>query len=288
MGHEACGEVVALGDGAKADVGGIYCVHITSMKTHGPPAMQLENVFGLGLNGAYAQYTVVPAAALVRVPDGVPPAIAAVCSDAGTTAHHAVHAAAHVRPGQRVLVIGAGGLGLIGVQLAVRAGASEVFVSDLRKQSLDLATSYGAARTLSPDELDAAIKEGFDVDIVIDFVSTPKTFAAAREALRTAGKRAGGSGRLVIVGVGHEDVQFNLMDAILTPFEIVPTLYGSKADLESILLMVAEGKVKLEVQETPLEEINTVLGQLRQGSVRSRMVVIPPHAGDESKNGAPI
>ncbi|EJD50928.1 GroES-like protein [Auricularia subglabra TFB-10046 SS5] len=278
MGHEACGEVVALGDGAQADVGGIYCVHVTSMKACGPPALQLENVFGLGLNGGYAEYAVVPQAALVRVPAGVRPAIAAVCSDAGTTAHRAVHAVAHVRAGQRVLVIGAGGLGLIGVQLAIGAGASEVSVCDLRQHSLALASSYGATRTFSPADLDAAIKEGFEVDVVIDFVSNPKTFSAAREALRTAGKRVGGSGRLVIVGVGHEDVKFNLMDAILTPFEIVPTLYGAKDDLESILRMVAEGKVQLHVQDKPLEEINSVLDQLRQGSVESRMVVIPKHS----------
>ncbi|KZV83767.1 NAD(P)-binding protein, partial [Exidia glandulosa HHB12029] len=233
-----------LGEGADADLGALYCVHVTSTKRAGRTQTQLEDTFGLGLNGAYAEFAVAPASALVRVPDCVPPAIAAVAADAGTTTWNAVNGVAQVRPGQRVLIIGVGGLGLLAVQIAVLAGVEDLSVSDPRSHALELATRFGAKRTFTPQDLNTAIVGGFGVDVVIDFVSTAETFRVAREALREVGTQVGRRGRLVIVGVGHEDVKINLADIILTPIEgfdiVIPTLYGKKEDLASVLDLLAQ------------------------------------------------
>lgn len=167
----------SLGVGADAELGALYCVHITGTKPPGRTATQLENTFGLGIDGAYAQFAVVPQAALVRVPTGVPAALAAVAADAGTTTWRAVHGVAQVLPGQRVLILGVGGLGLLAVQLAVLAGAGVVSVSDVRPHALELAAGFGAAHTFSPESLNAAIADGFSVDVVIDFVSTPASMS---------------------------------------------------------------------------------------------------------------
>lgn len=274
MGHETCGEAVELGEGADAELGALYCVHVTSTKRPGPSLFQLENCFGLGLDGGYAQFAVVPQTALVRVPEGIPPAVAAVASDAVTTAYHA---ASYVRPGDRVLVIGVGGLGLIGVKIAVLRGAGQVFACDIREHARELAAQAGAIRTFAPPDLATAVAEHtFNVDVVLDFVSNPATFKTAREALRQVGTETGGLGRLVIVGIGREDVTLNLTDLIFSPLEVITSVYGSKGDIAEVLDLINQNKLTVEVEEAPLGDINLVIDNLRKGNIRTRAVLIPP------------
>ncbi|EIN09609.1 GroES-like protein [Punctularia strigosozonata HHB-11173 SS5] len=137
MGHEAAGEAVKLGssvDPRKVKVGQLYVVW-TSFTGCVPPPLgtppSAVSTFGVGLDGAYADYAVVSASNVVPVPHGIPPEIAAVCADAVLTPYHAIHTTANIQPGQTVLIFGIGGLGVNAVQIAKYFGA-KVYAVDIR------------------------------------------------------------------------------------------------------------------------------------------------------------
>lgn len=122
-------------------------------------------------------------------PDGVTPDQAAVAADAGITAWHAIKTTAEVRnsiksdlkrkltdrlkikKGEKVLITGIGGLGLLAVQMAVYLGA-EVYAVDMRPSSRELALKFGAKAAFDLPQLDAELAKDFSVDCAVDFVST--------------------------------------------------------------------------------------------------------------------
>ncbi|KZV89888.1 GroES-like protein [Exidia glandulosa HHB12029] len=278
-GHEICGEAVAAGTDVANDVtiGALYSVDLGQTRADDVGRRHaLDGTSGLGRDGGYAQYVALPARALVRVPEGVTPSQAAVAADAGVTAYHAVFDVAKVKEGEKVLIVGAGGLGLIAVQLARIAGASQVFVADPRPHTRELSRERGADQTFSPEELDAAIANGLSVDVALDFVSVPSTFQQGYNALLPTAAKSICDARLVLVGVGHGKVEVDLRIAVVIPVRILGNLYGTSENLASVLKLIQEGKVKLELEESPLEKICEVLDDLRAGKIRSRMVIIPP------------
>ncbi|EJC99051.1 GroES-like protein [Fomitiporia mediterranea MF3/22] len=135
--------------------------------------------FGLGANGGHAEFAVADEHALVPVPDNVLPEHAAVMADAGITAWHAIKKTANIKKGERVLITGIGGLGLLAVQFAVFLGA-DVFAVDMRLSSRELALKFGARQAFDLVELDTALAKGFQVDCAVDFVSSDTTFRVYR------------------------------------------------------------------------------------------------------------
>ncbi|MEY2397063.1 MAG: NADPH:quinone reductase [Actinomycetota bacterium] len=174
-GSELAGAVTELGDGVDSlSVG--------------------DRVFGTTLVGAFAQDAVVPASSLTRVPDGVDIARAAGFGVAHRTAWHTLRSVASVQPGERVIVLGAGGgVGLAAVQLAVLLGADVVAVAS-SVDKLDAAAAFGAANFVNYRDVDLrnVLKELGGADVVID----PVGGDLAEPALRAL--RAGG--RFVTVG----------------------------------------------------------------------------------------
>ncbi|EJD38894.1 putative alcohol dehydrogenase I [Auricularia subglabra TFB-10046 SS5] len=279
MGHEISGEAVEWGASVGDEIlkGALYSVNIAEARLPGKYTTALRGSPGLGRDGGYAQYIVVPARSLVRVPEGVSPSQAAVAADAGLTAYRAVFNVAKVSKGDKVVIIGAGGLGNIAVQLARIAGASEVIVTDLRPGALELAREHGADATYLPAELDAQVASGFTANVVIDFVCIPSTITQALSILRpTAGASITANARLCVVGVNTGTLELDLRYLVVFPVQILPTLYGTSEDLAGVLQLLAEGKLRLEIEESPLEKVNDVIHDLHSGKIRSRMVVIPP------------
>ncbi|KAJ7134062.1 hypothetical protein C8R43DRAFT_956369 [Mycena crocata] len=105
----------------KVELGKLYSVLIFDGCMHGVtgPVGTTPPVIGIGKDGAYAQYMITPAATLVLVPDDVPVEVAAIVSNAGVTAYHVVQNAANVKPGDKVLILGVGGLGHLAVQYCI-------------------------------------------------------------------------------------------------------------------------------------------------------------------------
>ncbi|KAK6977898.1 chaperonin 10-like protein [Favolaschia claudopus] len=148
LGHEACGTPVKLGSKFDANViheGKFYSVLALDSCTRGLDNQPvIFNCMGIGKDGAYAEYLITTEDTLVPVPDNVPHEVAAIASDAGITAYKGVHHAAQVKPGDKVLIFGIGGLGHLAVQYAKHLGAI-VYACDFKPAARELAGVSGVA-----------------------------------------------------------------------------------------------------------------------------------------------
>ncbi|MFF5792136.1 zinc-binding dehydrogenase [Paeniglutamicibacter sp. NPDC012692] len=152
---------------------------------------------GFGL-GAFAQQALVHSNQLVKIADEMPFPQAALLGCGGLTGTGVVLNTARVRPGESVVIVGAGGVGLNGVNGAVIAGASPIIVIDVAREKLDKALAFGATHTVNSAEVDpvAAVKEitGGGADHVFDFVGIGKV---QEQGIAMLGKGGG----LYLVGV---------------------------------------------------------------------------------------
>ncbi|KAL1739196.1 chaperonin 10-like protein, partial [Schizophyllum fasciatum] len=240
LGHEVCATPVLLGEDAdpSIELGARYSVLLLDSCTRAlrpHQAAALQSV-GIGGPGGYAEYITVRGDLLVRVPDNVPDKLAAIAADAGTTAYNAVANTAQVKAGDRVLIIGVGGLGHLAVQYALLRGA-EVFVCDLKPEARRLGLELGATRAFSPVELSAAIaaKNPFTVHVVIDFAATAQTFSWGLGALAGEGDHFPTDPRYVLVGISADNFVFTPDDVLFSAVSIRANLYGDRSATEAAL-----------------------------------------------------
>ena len=141
--------------------------------------------------GTLAEQTLMPAAAVVAVDPSLPLDLAALLGCAVTTGVGAVMRTAGVHPGESVLVIGCGGVGLAAIQGARLAGAARIIAADMVAAQLPAAIANGATDTVDAAEVDlvAAVREltGGGVDHGIEVVGKPATIRAAYDATRRGG-----------------------------------------------------------------------------------------------------
>lgn len=276
LGHEICGEVVELGSGVQGvEVGGRYavfgpvgCGHCWYCRSGRDNLCQESQWIGIARDGGYADYVSVPAHALVRVPDAVSDAEAAVATDAVLTSYHALIAVGQLRPGEGVAVIGVGGLGLNAVQIAKAFGAM-VLALDVQEQKLLQAKHYGAdvaldSRTLDPQKppLDRPIR------LVADFVGNDQTKLLAQQLVARGG-------RVVIVGLGSVNGPLLALRNVAEEIAVLGSFWGTRLELATVLDLIARRIVRPHVETRPLEEILTWVERLRAGEVEGRMALVP-------------
>ncbi|KAL0575144.1 hypothetical protein V5O48_006821 [Marasmius crinis-equi] len=280
LGHEICGTPVELGEGVDhrvAKKGQLYSVFdyapcVTAVA--GFPAGL--NGTGVGQDGGYAPYVVVDHKQLLEVPEGVPAPAAAIASDAGITAHHAVHETAGIKHGSnaRVLIFGIGGVGHLALQYAKYYGAT-VYVCDNKPEARELALELGAVEAFDLIDIDQKIKEGFTVDITIDFVANSLTFGYALGALAGTASTFPSSAKLVLVGVSSETFTASEFSLIAANVHILTSLYGSHEDGKKVLELFAKGAVRPVIKTEPLEDVRKVINELRASQYVGRKVLIP-------------
>ncbi|KAJ7654695.1 GroES-like protein [Mycena polygramma] len=278
-GHENCGTPVKLGskvDSAKVHIGQLYSILALDSCVHGlngGPA--LFNAIGLGRDGGYAEYVITTADTLVPVPNGVPKEVAAIASDAGVTAYHAVKHVAQVKPGDKVLIFGIGGLGHLAVQYAKHFGAT-VYACDFKPAARKLALELGATEAFNLIELTNKTTAGeFTVNTTIDFVANSQTFNLAMASLRKNDVNFPSKPKCVMVGASSENLVFSTVDIVTSGVQILGSTFGDRADLTAVLDLFAEGTIHGHVHSSPLDKINDVLDQLRASEITGRKVVIP-------------
>lgn len=228
---------------------------------------------GLGLDGGMAEYLLVPAARhLVPLPPGLEPATAAPLTDAGLTPYHAVRRSLpKLVPDAAALVIGAGGLGHLAVQLLKALCAARVVVVEPREEARRVSLDAGADGAIAPGP-DAAGRvrdatDGRGADVVLDFVGTDETLALAAGTVRTLGD-------LTIVGIGGGALPM-AFGAVPHEVSVQTTYWGSRAELVEVLGLAARGLVSARSELFPLEEAATAYERLEAGDVDGRAVITP-------------
>jgi Zn-dependent alcohol dehydrogenase len=227
----------------------------------------------------FADRVVVSQTSVVRVPDGVPPEIAAISACAVITGVGAVLNVVQRPAGRPRAIFGTGGVGLAAVMGAALTGAHPVIAIDIDPVKLELARRFGASHVLDarePDLVDRVLElSDGGVPWLIDAVGRPETMRQGIECLRPAGT-------LIAIGLSSTDatVAVPINDLVQRQKRIVGSLYGSsnpRIDLPRIFALYLAGRLPLDEllgARRPLAEVNEAYADLRAGAV-GRMILLP-------------
>lgn len=224
--------------------------------------------------GAFAERIAAPVTALARKPETVSFEAAAATPISGTTGLQAVRDAAHVRPGQRVLVIGAsGGVGSFAVQIARAYGAEVTGVASTA--SLERVRALGASETIdyTREAIDA---RGTGYDAVLNIAGN-RPVSEMRSVLKRDGVLVmlGGTGSRLTMGFGRT-VGAVLLDRLVSQKLIALLSIPNAADLEELAELMADGRVRAEIEPAlPLERAPEAVARLGNGHRGGTLVLTP-------------
>ncbi len=282
IGHEAAGLVAAAAEGTGLSAGDRVAVYNKLFcgwceQCLGGRHNICDNEpgqLGFNMDGGDAEYAVVPARNLVRVPDSVDLATAAVLTCAGMTAMHATKLAG-LRLGQTAIVDGIGGVGILVVQAARHAGARVIAVADAPAK-LDLAREHGAAdgvlaaRPEDYGDLPARIRQltgGRGADVFFELVGTTESMMAGIRSLAKGG-------RFVATGYTDQPLTIHPIEFILAETTLVSTVAATRQDLTDALRLAATGAMSVPIaRRYPLDGVRGALDALRRREVLGRQIL---------------
>jgi NAD+-dependent secondary alcohol dehydrogenase Adh1 len=280
LGHENAGWVHTVGDGVTNVAPGDTVI------LHPAPSCGLcracragddmhcsNSAFpGVFEDGGMAEFLLTSARACVKLDPSTQPADVAALADAGITAYHAVRKAIPLLyPGTTCVVIGAGGLGHIGIQCLAALTATTIIVVDRNPDALKLAEQLGAQHTVvaNGQQVDAVkdLTGGAGANVVLDFV-------AEQGAERDGFDMTGRAGSYYVIGYGGQ-VQIPTFDIITTERNIIGNIVGTYNDLAELMVLAQAGKVTLHTKQYPLDAALDALHDLDAGRVRGRAILVP-------------
>lgn len=226
---------------------------------------------GLGLDGGMAEYLKVPSARLLVPLESLDPVVAAPLTDAGLTPYHAIKRSLHLLvPGSTTVVVGAGGLGHLAVQILQAITASKVVAVDPKAGARELALRAGAELAVDPDEAVDAVADatrGKGADVVLDIVGSDSTLALATAVSRSLG-------HVTLVGIAGGSVPFGFFTQ---PYEVslATTYWGSLPELAEVISLAEAGLISPHVERYSLDRAAAAYERLAAGAIAGRAVVTP-------------
>lgn len=283
LGHEIAGTVAAAGDdvdpavlGTAVVVHGVWGCGTCRNCRRGRESYCLELADGpvgggLGRDGGLADYVLVPDVRHLVPTEGLAATAAAPLTDAGLTAQHAVRRHRAQAEGGTTVLIGVGGLGHLALQMLRALPDTAVVAAEPRAAARDLALRLGAHVAVA-DVADVAAElpalgRGPGADLVLDFVGSPTTLAAAPDLLAPGGT-------VVVVGSGGGQVEV-AKGRLANGWTVDAPFWGHRSDLVDVVALAQRGTVTAEVHTYPLADALTALDDLRAGRVQGRAVVVP-------------
>ena len=291
LGHEIAGTVHELGEGVIGwQAGDRVVVHpIWSCGTCSEcragrentcrgtgSRLQVPHTAGITRDGGMAEYVAVPARAVMRIPGGLDPAVAAVLTDAGMTPYHAIRTCAdHLDRGASVAIIGVGGLGNLAAQILRATTQTKVAAVDLSEAALALTapwvdcTFHSAGEGIAQDI--TLFSGGYGVDLVLDFVGSDETLALGAAVVARGGA-------LRVIGLSGGTYQFVARTAnnpLPRGVSITCPYGGTYEDLRAVIDLAGHGKIIPPVQKFGLAAALDAIAALAAGKVRGRAVLLP-------------
>jgi NAD+-dependent secondary alcohol dehydrogenase Adh1 len=228
---------------------------------------------GINANGGMAQQLLTNARAVVKLQEGLQPVDVAALADAGLTAYHAVRkAAAELFPGTHAVVIGAGGLGHIGIQSLAAITSATITVVDRSEEALELARSLGAHHTVlstTDEEIEKQVLDitGGGAHIAFDFVGERGAELLAPRLIRNRGSH-------YVIGYGGE-IRLQTIEIISREINVVGNLVGTYNDLVELMALTSQGRVTLHTAVYPLDNAVDALADLDAGRLVGRGILVP-------------
>jgi (R,R)-butanediol dehydrogenase/meso-butanediol dehydrogenase/diacetyl reductase len=261
IGHEFAGEIMALGQGVAGWAIGdcvtadnvLPCGQCWFCRQGRPSLCQAMLSPGITLDGGMAEYASLPIKLLHRLPAGVTTRQGALVEPL-TIALHGVHSSG-LQLGDRVLVLGAGPIGLLTLQCALLAGARQVIAVEVNPTRASLARELGAATVLNPQTDNLAVEvgrctEGLGPDVVFVCTAAPQAYADALNLVRRGGQ-------VFVLGLCVEPVPTDFMSLVLGELDIRGGYLGHGA-FPAALEYIAQGRVRVELlitHEIELDEL---------------------------------
>jgi alcohol dehydrogenase, propanol-preferring len=229
---------------------------------------------GVYVDGGYAEYVLVPSYKyLVKIGDDINIDAAATLSCSALTAYSAVKNA-NLKPDDNTVIVGAGGLGLMAIQLAKTIFGARIITLDLNDDKLKAAKDNGADSIINSKKEDPvkAIMELTDntgADAVIDFVNATKTVETDMQFLR---RRA----RVVLVGLFGGELKLSLITMPTKAYRLIGSYTGTLTDLVELVSLAKRDIIKPIVSDTfKLNQATEALSKLKEGKILGRGVINP-------------
>lgn len=300
LGHEGAGVVTAIGDGVDHVSPGDHmviafsppCGSCAFCNERGQPNLCLTGTMTMLLHqqflqgettvgsmtgcGTFAEETIVPAMAAIKIPSHIPLDVAALVGCGVTTGVGAALYGAKVTPGSSVVVIGCGGVGIAAIQGARIAGASAIVALDLHEGKLERARTFGATHTATPDQItDVRTEVGGDdgFDFAIECIGRAATMRQAYDLIRRGGVAC-------IVGAGPDDemLEIRAREPFFDEKTLVGSMYGSadvRSDFGRFLGLYESGELDLDgmiTQRIGLDDVNEALASLGNPDVIRQVI----------------
>ena len=281
LGHEIVGEVVAVGDkagGTKVgDKGVVYpwigcgdCPVCAAGQEH---VCNRPRALGVNAQGGYSDHVLIPNGRYLYGYGDVPASLACTYACSGLTAYSALMKTKSRATGRNLLIIGAGGVGMAGLALAQAVLDTEIIVADIDEAKLEAAKQAGAAHVINTKDADA-VKQvmkltGGGAAAAIDFVGSGPSAGFGVGAI-------GKGGKLVIVGLFGGALPMSLPMFPLKAMAIEGSYVGSPQEMQELMALVRDGKVKpIPVEARALEQAQQTIDDLREGRIVGRVVLEP-------------
>jgi NAD+-dependent secondary alcohol dehydrogenase Adh1 len=279
LGHENAGWVLEVGSAVSSvAVGDTVILHPTptcglcrACRAGNDMHCANSSFPGLSGDGGMAELLLTSERACVKLDPSTRPKDVAALADAGITAYHAVRKAVPLLyPGTTAVVIGAGGLGHIGIQCLAALTATKIIVVDRNPDALKLAEQIGANETV--------VADGGQVDAVKDVTGGGATvvfdFVAEQGAEKDGFAMTAPNGSYYVIGYGGT-VEIPTLDIISTERNIVGNIVGTYNDLAELMVLAQAGRVTLHTRTYPLDAAVDAIQDLDAGRVRGRAILVP-------------
>jgi NAD+-dependent secondary alcohol dehydrogenase Adh1 len=283
-GHENAGWIHEVGSGVTSvEVGDTVIVHpfiacglCRACRRGDDMHCETGSFPGIDRDGGFAEFLFTSARSVIKLDPSLEPASIAALADAGLTAIHAVKKAIPIlAPGTRAVVIGAGGLGHIGIQCLKAMTPAEIIVVDSNEKALALAGELGADHTVKVEgqshiETVKELTDGLGAEAIIDFVGE-------NGAVEDGVAMIQDGGFYYVIGYG-QNIDIPTIDVISREISFIGNLVGTYIDLQDLMTLTAQGQVTLHTRTYPLDAINDAMADLDQGRLQGRGILVPAGA----------
>jgi propanol-preferring alcohol dehydrogenase len=280
-GHEIVGTVEDIGNNVSGITKGdqvlvfpwIGCGECPACKVKNENLCDAPKSMGVFQDGGYSDYALIPSFKYLAKLDGVDPDAATSLACSGLTAYTAIKKANQNSP-EFLVIVGAGGLGLMGVQIAKAITKAKIICVDLDDQKLDIAKEMGAHYTINSKDSETSQKimsicNDKGADSVVDFVNAPPTVKLGFAILR---KR----GNLVLVGLFGGSLELSLVTIPLKSLTIQGAYTGNYDDMVELLALARKGILNPVISKRyTLDDANTALEDLKARKILGRAVINP-------------
>lgn len=273
LGHEGIGRVVEAGEATTTPIGTRLgapwlhdtCEHCRSCLTGWESFCPTHRAHGFTVNGSFAEYVIVKERYAAVIPDGLDSLASAPLMCAGVTAYGGVMKA-DLAPGKLAVIIGCGGLGQYGIQVAKLTGAAVVAV-DTSPAKLKEAKALGAEECFLADETAAEkIRALGGADAVLNFAPSNRIWPMVTGMVNNLAT-------IVSVAMVAEPVPLVLEWLTYNGVRITGTSVGTRQQMHDFLALAKKHAIHIDIEPVALADVNTAMHRLAKGDVRGRLVI---------------